>query len=71
MKFDTMKSHEHTYKFIWWIIFFNKPFEYGGGILKLLRFMQILHQSTWDHDILYADRSSKEKQLLIRQLLQK
>jgi len=38
---------------------------------KLLRWMQNLHQSTWDHEILYADRSSKVKQLLTRQFLLK
>jgi hypothetical protein len=42
--------------FIWIIIFSNGLFEYGyGGIFKLLRWMQNLHQSTWDHKILYAD----------------
>jgi hypothetical protein len=56
--------------FIWIIIFFNEPFEYGdGGILKLIRWMQNLHQSTWDHKILYADRPSKGEQHLIRPLL--
>jgi hypothetical protein len=33
--------------------------------------MQNLHQSMWDHDILYADRSSKDTQFLMRELLQK
>jgi hypothetical protein len=33
--------------------------------------MQNLHQSTWDHEILYTDRSSKDEQLLIRQFLSK
>jgi hypothetical protein len=38
------------------IIFVKGRFEYGDGwIFKLLRWMQKLHQSTWDHDILYAD----------------
>jgi len=27
--------------------------------------MQNLHQSTWDNDILYADRSSNAEQILI------
>jgi hypothetical protein len=31
--------------------------------------MQNLHQSTWDHEILYYDRSSEDEQLLIRQFL--
>jgi hypothetical protein len=36
--------------------FFKRPFEYGnGGILKVLRWMQNLHQSTWDHAIFHAD----------------
>jgi hypothetical protein len=32
--------------------------------------MQNLHESTWDHTILYADRSLKDEQLLITSLLQ-
>jgi hypothetical protein len=49
---------------IWIIIYFNGPFEYGdGGILKLLRRMQNLHQSTWDHKMFYAVRSSECEQL--------
>jgi hypothetical protein len=36
---------------------------------KLLRWMQNLHQSMWDHGILYADRSSKDGQLLMRPFL--
>jgi hypothetical protein len=32
---------------------------------KLLRWMQNLHQSTWDHETLYANRSSKDEQLLM------
>jgi hypothetical protein len=48
----------HT-SLIWIIIFFNGTFEYDDGeTLKLLRWMQNLHQSVWDHEILYADRSS-------------
>jgi hypothetical protein len=31
--------------------------------------MQNLHQSTWDHKILYADRYLEDEQLLIRSLL--
>jgi hypothetical protein len=30
-----------------------------------------LHQTMWDYEILYADRSSKDEQLLIRPLLRK
>jgi hypothetical protein len=57
--------------FIWTIICFKGPFEYGdGGIFKLLRWMQNLHESTWDHTILCADRSLKDEQLLITSLLQ-
>jgi hypothetical protein len=56
--------------FIWMIISFNGPFEYGdGGIFILLRWMQNLHQSTWDHTILYANKSLEDEQLLIRPLL--
>jgi hypothetical protein len=52
--------------FVWIIIFLDISFEYGyGGIFKLLRFMRNLYQSMWDHETLYADRSSKDKQLLI------
>jgi hypothetical protein len=39
--------------------------------LKLLRRMQNLHQSTWEHELLYTDRSSKDKQLSIRPFLSK
>jgi hypothetical protein len=35
------------------------------------RWMQNFHQSTWNHEILYRGRSSEDKQLLIRPLLQK
>jgi hypothetical protein len=38
---------------------------------KLLRWMQNLHQSTWEHEILYTDRSSKDEQLLMRPFLSK
>jgi hypothetical protein len=34
-------------------------------VLELLRWMQNMRQSTWDHDILYADRSSKRGKSLI------
>jgi hypothetical protein len=58
--------------FIGIIIFFNGTSEYGDvGIFKLLTWIQNLHQSTWDHEVLYADISSKDKQLLIRSLLRK
>jgi hypothetical protein len=30
-----------------------------------------LHQSTWDHEILYNDRSSNDEQLLMRPFLSK
>jgi hypothetical protein len=36
---------------------------------KLQRWMQNLHQSTWDHEILYADRSSEDEQIVIRPAL--
>jgi hypothetical protein len=38
---------------------------------KLLRWMQNLHQSTWDHEILYTDTHSKDEKLLIRPFLSK
>jgi hypothetical protein len=38
---------------------------------KLLRWMQNLRQSTWEHDILYTDKSSKNEQLLMRPFLSK
>jgi hypothetical protein len=38
---------------------------------KLLRWMQNLHQSMWDHEILYIDRSSKDEQLLMGAFLSK
>jgi hypothetical protein len=51
--------------FIWIIIFCNGPFKYGsGGIFKPLSLMQNLHHSTWDHTILYADRSLENELLL-------
>jgi hypothetical protein len=34
--------------------------------LKFLRWMQNLPQSTWDHKILYADRSSEGEELSMR-----
>jgi hypothetical protein len=34
------------------------------GIFKILRWMQNLHQTTWDHNILYSDRSLEDEQLL-------
>jgi hypothetical protein len=59
-----------TGSFIWVITLFNELFEYSdGGIFKLLRWMQNLHQSTWDRNILYADRSLEDEQLLMRPLL--
>jgi hypothetical protein len=32
--------------------------------LKLMRWKQNLHQSTWDHEVLYVDRSLKDEQLV-------
>jgi hypothetical protein len=58
---ENLRIHERQRRFILMDIFFNKPFEYGyDGIFKLLRWMQNLHHSTWDHKILYADRSSED-----------
>jgi hypothetical protein len=71
-KFGTMKDHDIPTSIIWIILLCNGPSEYGhGGIFKLLRWIQTLYQSTWDHETWYADRSSKDKQLLIRPLLWK
>jgi hypothetical protein len=40
-------------------IFFGWPFEYDKcGIFGLLSRIQKLHQSTWDHRLFNADRSS-------------
>jgi hypothetical protein len=38
---------------------------------KRPRWKQTLHQSAWDHDILYADRSSEDEELVIKPLLWK
>jgi hypothetical protein len=38
---------------------------------KLPRWMQNLHQSAWDHEILYTDRSSEDEQLLTVPFLSK
>jgi hypothetical protein len=58
--------------FIWIIVFFSRPFEYGnGGIFKLLRWMQNLLQPKWDHELFYADRSSMDKHFLVIPLLRK
>jgi hypothetical protein len=35
-------------------------------MFRLHRWMQNWHQSNWDFEILYADRSSQDEQLLIR-----
>jgi hypothetical protein len=39
--------------------------------MKFTRVMQSLNQSTWDHEIFYTDRSSKDEQRLVRQFLWK
>jgi hypothetical protein len=71
MKFGAMKDHGHAYKFFWIIIFFVGTSEYGGGgILKLLSWIQNMHQSTWDYAIFHGDIYLKDEQLLIRSLLQ-
>jgi hypothetical protein len=36
-----------------------------------MRWMQNLHQSTWDPDILCADRSSKDEKILRRKIILK
>jgi hypothetical protein len=46
--------------FTWIIILGGRAFEYGdGGILKL---MQTLGETTWDHE---ANRASKDKQIVM------
>jgi hypothetical protein len=51
------------------IILFNGPVEFGdGGIIISLRWMQNVHQSTWDHKLLHAERSLDDEQLLIKPL---
>lgn len=40
-------------------------------MFELMKWMQIFYQSMWDYEILYADRSSKGKRLLIRSFLWK
>jgi hypothetical protein len=57
-------------RFISIIIFCYRAFEYDNcGIFRHLRWMQNLQQSMWDHEILYADRSWEDEQLLGRLLL--
>jgi hypothetical protein len=57
--FVTMKYQGHSYRFYSNHYFFDGAFEYGdGGTCKHLRWMKILLQSTWDHEMLYVDRSS-------------
>jgi hypothetical protein len=38
---------------------------------RLLSWVQSVQQSMWDHHILYADRSSKDEQIFMRQFLWK
>jgi hypothetical protein len=50
IKFVQWNIVDKPTSFIWIIIFLNRPSEYAdGGIFKLLRWMQDLHQSMWDH----------------------
>jgi hypothetical protein len=52
------------------IIIFNGPIENSdGGVFKLLRWVKNLRQYTCDHNILHADRSLEDGQLLVRPLL--
>jgi hypothetical protein len=53
----------------YFLIPYLQPFQNGGR--SNMRWMQNLHQLTWDHEILYTDRSSKDEQLLIRPFLSK
>jgi hypothetical protein len=63
---DKVRYNERSWdiptSFLSVITFFDGAFEYGGGgIFKPLRWMKNLHQSTWDHEMLYADRSSEDE----------
>jgi hypothetical protein len=49
------------------LIPYLQPFQNGGR--SNMRWMQNLHQSMWDHEILCADRFSKDEQLLMRPFL--
>jgi hypothetical protein len=63
-KFGTMKYYRHTYNFYVNVIFFVGPFVNGDGkIFRLLRWMQTLHQSSWDNEILYKYTSLKDNNL--------
>jgi hypothetical protein len=68
MKLSIMKDSAHTYEFYLDNYFLYKTF-WIWRILKLLRWMKNLHQSMWDHIILYSDRSSEDEQLLMRPLM--
>jgi hypothetical protein len=46
------------------VLFNLVPLTNSKWTFKLLRWMQHLYQSAWGHEILYADRYSKDKQLL-------
>jgi hypothetical protein len=65
--FCTWKIMDIATSFIWVIIFFNRPFEYGdGGIFKLLRWIQNLQLSRWDHNILYRGWTTFNKTTFVR-----
>jgi hypothetical protein len=53
-----MKDYVNTYNF-------NGAFECGdgGGFFKYPSWMQKLHQSAWNHENLFAYRSSEDEQL--------
>jgi hypothetical protein len=65
MKLVQWKIMDIGTSFIWIIIFFDEAFEYSdSGIFRLLKWMQKLHQSTWDDEILNADMASKDELLI-------
>jgi hypothetical protein len=58
--------------YIWIDVDFKRALEYDDGeSFKLLRLIQESQQSTWDHQILCANRISNDGQLLIKQLFEK
>jgi hypothetical protein len=63
INFGIWKIMDIPTSFIQIIILFDRPSEYCDGVtLKLLRWMQNLHQLAWDHGTSsYADKYSKDE----------
>jgi hypothetical protein len=58
--------------YIWINVDFKRALEYDNGeSFKQLRWIQELQQSTWEHQILCANRISNDGQLLIKQFCEK